>query len=212
MKTSRFLGAALAALFATSALGQVNVVPQVGVNTANLRQNTYTATILSLVPAASATDIFCISGSASKTVHIHRIALSGTAGTLVTTPIVLLRRTSLDTGTASTATYAKATTGLSTGNPTASATVVAYDSTGGNPTIVDSSPTYIRTGTLTLGVSGTTAAPADRLIWEFGTYVNAYEQSLSIPSGSTAQQVCLNLNAVSVSSGVLQGSIEWQEY
>lgn len=207
----RFLLSSAVVLFATSVVAQ-DFLPQTGVNVANLRQPTYVAAMLSLVPAASATDFFCISGSSTKTVYIRRASLSGTAGTLVTTPIILLRRTSLNTGTAATSTYIKAATPLLTTNADATATVVGYNSTGGNPTIVDSSPTYIRAGTLTLGVSGTTAAPADRLIWEFGTAIDAYEQSLTIPAGSTAQQVCMNLNAVSVSSGVLQGSFEWQEY
>jgi len=207
---SPFLGAAFAAL-TTSALAQVNYVPQVGVNVANLRAQTYSASLLSLVPVASATDFFCISGSTSKHIHVRRIELSGTAGTLVTTPVVLVHRTSLNTGTAAASTYVKAAAPLLSTNGTATATVVGYNSTGGNPTIVDASPTYIRTSTLTLPVSGTSATGADRLVWLFGTSVDAYNQGLDIPSGGTAQQYCLNLNGVSITSGVLQGSIEWTE-
>ena len=212
MTTKKLLLAGVAVLaLGGVAASQVNVVPQVGVNTANLRQSTYSAAILGLVPVASATDFFCISGSSSKKVHVRRIALSGQAGTLVTTPIVLLHRTSLDTGTAATSTYLKASAPLLSTNASATATVVAYNSTGGNPTIVDSSPTYIRVSSLTLPVSGTSAMGSDRLIWEFGTSVDAYSQGLDIPSGGTAEQYCLNLNGVSVSSGVLGGSIEWTE-
>jgi hypothetical protein len=189
----------------------VNFVPVVGVNCANLRQATYAAVMLKMVPAASATDFLCISGSATKSIHIRRIGLSGTAGTLITTTITLLHRVSLNTGTVATATYIKAATGLRSTNPAATAVVVGYNSTGGNPTIVDTSPTYIRNSDITLNLSGTTAAAADRLIWEFGTSVDAYSQGLDIPSGGTAEQYCLNLNAVSVSSGVLDGSIEWTE-
>lgn len=189
----------------------VNYVPVIGVNCDNIRKNSYTAVLLSLVPAASATDFFCISGSSSRTVTLRRIELSGTAGTLVTTPIVLVHRVSLDTGTAAAATYVKTGGQLNSLNPAATATVVGYNTTGGNPTIVDTSPTYIRNSVVTLGVSGTTAAPADRLVWNFGTQTDAYSQGLSIPSGATAQQYCLNLNAVSVSSGVIAASMEWTE-
>ena len=38
----------------------VNFVPAVGVNCANVRQITYIAAILKLVPASSSTDFFCI--------------------------------------------------------------------------------------------------------------------------------------------------------
>ncbi len=193
------------------ALAQVNTVPQVGVNSANIRTQTFTASLLALVPAASATDFFCISGSSTKNVHVRAWDVSGTAGTLVTTPIVLVRRTSLNTGTAATSTYMKAAARMVSTNGAPTATVVAYNTTGGNPTIVDSSPVYLRTGALTLNLSGTTAAPSDHLNWRFGTAIDAYNQSADIPSGSTAQQLCLNLNAVSVSSGVLYGNIEWTE-
>src|SRR5882672_10584996 len=76
----------------------VNTVPQVGVETAIIKQSTYAAVSVGLVPAASATDIFCISASASRTVSIKRIGISGTAGTLVTAPFTVLRRATVDTG------------------------------------------------------------------------------------------------------------------
>lgn len=210
MKRFLLAGVALTTLVGVAA-AQVNVVPQVGVNSANVRAQTYSATLLSLVPAASATDIFCISGSATKTIHVRRIELSGTASTLVSTPIVLVHRSSKDTGTAATSTYVKTGGKLASTNGAATATVVGYNSTGGNPTIVDSSPTYIRTAALTLGISGTTAAPVDRLVWDFGTGIDAYDQGLDLIKGGTTQQYCINLNAVSVNAGVLQGYMEWTE-
>lgn len=190
------------------AVGQVNVVPQVGVNTANLRQQTYSAVSLGLVPGSGATDIFCISGSASKQISIRRISISGTAGTLVTAPFTLLRRASLDTGgTLATGTDKPvAAKNLST-NATATATLVAYTA---NPTIVDTSPVYLRSDVLSLNTTAALVAGAP-LRWNAGTEVDAYSQGFDIPSGQTTQQYCVNLNAVSVSSGVLNISITWAE-
>lgn len=193
------------------ALAQVNTVPQVGVNTANLRASTYSVSIFNLVPAATATDVFCLSAG-TKTAHIRRIALSGTAGTLISTQVSLIHRATLDTGTAAVnPTYIGNITPLLSTNATATAVPVAYNSTGGNPTITDSTTHAIaRAAVLTLGVSGTTAAPSDRLVWEFGTAVDAYDQGADLPGGGT-EQYCVNLNGSSVTSGVLAGSIEWTE-
>lgn len=206
----RFLLSALGLVaLCTTAVAQVNVVPQTGVNTANLRVATYSAVSIALVPAASATDIFCIAASSTKTIEINRLSISGTAGTLVSAPFTLVKRASLDTGgtgASTTANPANTTTKHVSTNAAASATLIAYTA---NPTIVDTSPGYIRTDYLTLPTTaaGTVIVP---LLWEFGTAVDAYNQPPTLVRGST-QQYCVNLNAVSVSSGVLQVSIEWTE-
>jgi hypothetical protein len=186
----------------------VNFTPQPGINCANIRQATYSAASIGLVPAASATDVFCISGSSTKQISIRRITISGTAGTLVTLPFTLLRRASLDTGgtPATNAALPVASSHLST-NAAATATLVAYTA---NPTIVDSAPLYFKSDTLSLNTTAALVA-APRILWEAGTAVDAYSQGFDIPSGSTTQQYCVNLNAVSVTSGVLNISITWVE-
>lgn len=205
------LGASAPAHAQSSQVGcGVNFTPQVGINCANVRVATYTAAIFGLVPHSSATDFFCIagaSGGSTKSIHIRRWRLTGTAGTLVTTPIRVERNSIPDTGTPS----ADVTTvhAFNSANPTATAVVAAYDSTGGNPTIGGTAILF-DAREITLGVSGTTAAPADEMQLLYGTQVDSYEQGLDIPKGSTVQY-CLNLNAVSVSSGVLWGQVEWTE-
>jgi hypothetical protein len=108
-------------LLVGAALAQVNTVPQIGVDTAIVKQNTYSAVSIGLVPAASATDIFCISGSSTKAISINPI------------------------------------------------------------------------------------------IWRFGEESSWFSRGLDIPSGSTAQQYCINLNAVSITSGVLHIDTTWVE-
>lgn len=198
-----FVGAALAAL---PAIAQVNVVPQVGVNSAVITRPTFSAVALALPPAASATDIACIAGSFTKTIYVDRITISGTAGTLVTAPFTLLRRTSLDTGgtaATTTANWANTIAKNDTANATATATLISYSA---NPTINDTSPTYIRSDSLTLptAAAGTVTRP---LIWEWPNTLFSQRPTLR----GTAAQLCVNLNAVSVASGLLYVDIQWTE-
>ncbi len=94
MKNPLLLTALLLGL-ATPALAQVNQVPQIGLNTANIRQNTYSAAILKLAPAATPTDFFCIDGSSTKTISIDLIEIAAT-GTGLTQPIYLNHNLGLD--------------------------------------------------------------------------------------------------------------------
>jgi hypothetical protein len=211
MTIKKLLVAGLAVLaLGGIAASQVNVVPQVGVNTANLRSNTYSAAILSLVPEATAgTDFFCISGSASKNIHVTRWEVSGT-GTAATQVVLLNHNLGLDTGTkAVAATYGPIPNPLKSSNPAATATLVAYNSTGGNPTI-GGTVTTIRSGELGV-VAATVGIPAQPLAWVFGTTGSFYNQSLDIPAGATTEQYCLNFNGATVTASVLQGYIEWTE-
>ena len=189
------------------ALAQVNVVPQVGVISAILKKASYSAVALALPPAASATDIACIAGSATKTIIIRKIVISGSAGTLVTAPFTLLRHTSVDTaGTAATTTanWANTISKRDTTDPAASATLISYSA---NPTINDASPTYIASAELTLPVTsaGTVTRP---LIWDFDTPFSFVK---GVVLRGASQQACINLNAVSVSSGLLHVAIDWTE-
>jgi hypothetical protein len=204
----KFLLGTVAGFALTSAALAQNTVPQIGVNTATIREQTYSASAVGLAPAASATDIFCISGSSSKTIAIRRISISGTAGTLITVPVTLVRRASLNTGgtLATGAALPAASPHLST-NGTATATLASYTA---NPTINDTSPLYFRAGNATFPVTsaGTVIFPLE---WFGGSQVETYTQGFDIPAGSTAQQYCLNLGATSVSSGLLNISITWTE-
>lgn len=204
----RFLLALAIALgLLAPAAAQVNVVPQLGLTTGILKKTTYSSVALALPPAASATDIACIAGSATKTVVVRRISISGTAGTLVSAPFTLVRRAAADTaGTAATTTanWASNIAKHDTQNATATATLISYSA---NPTITDSTPTYLRSDYLTLPVTsaGTSIVP---LAWE-------PDMKFGFPQGwvlrGVAQQLCINLNGVSVSSGLLHAAITWTE-
>lgn len=202
------IGLALVGALVAPAFAQP--VPQVGVTWGYTPKITFSAGFIGLVPAASATDIVCIAGSATKTVRVQRLVLSGSAGTLVTVPVALYRRAAADTGgtaASTTANPANNVTSLDTGlaaASVASATTVSYTA---NPTI-GSAGTIIDARSLTLPVTsaGVVSAP---LIYDFGK--DSVNLLPPLTLRGTAQQACLNLTAVSVSSGVLSGSIVWTE-
>lgn len=194
------------ALAASAAFAQVNTVPQVGTISAIAKQYTYSATSVGLVPAASATDIFCISAGTSRNLSIKQIKIAGTAGTAVTTPFLIYRRSALGTsGTAATNLALPVAAPLYPNDPASSATLTAYTA---NPTVA-SSPILMDAGLVDLPVT-TAAGGATTVALTYGEQVGEFVHGLVIPKGTT-QQICVNLNGVSVSSGVLTISMIWTE-
>lgn len=195
------------ALLATSlpVAAQVNVVPSTGVISAYRTSVTYSAGFIGLVPAASTTDLLCIAGSATKTVKLQQIKISG-SGTAISVPATLLRRVSADTAGTAASTTANPANNVSkrdTTNPTATATTIAYTA---NPTIGDTSPTYIDSANI--GVVATTVGLiAPVTLFDFG-----FTENLVQPPTlrGAAEQICLNLNATSATA-LLSGSITWTE-
>lgn len=213
MKSLRILAAAAAAIaFCGAALAQpVNRVPQLGVtdsqgasqvNPEGLR-TTYSAVFTGLAPAASATDVVCIAGSATKTIKVQYVEISGTAGTLVTLPVFLAKRAAADSGgTPAAGNALPVASKMDSLNANATATLVSYTA---NPTINDASPLLIRAGTVTLPVT-TAGVTNSRLNWTFG---DAAGQTVVLRGA--AQQLCINLSGISVASGLLAGSLQWVE-
>lgn len=186
------------------AVGGVNSVPQVGVTCASESSvNTYAATAIGLVPAASATDVACITGSATSVVRVLAVRVSGTAGTLVSLPVVLVKRATADTGgTPATSTALPVPYRMDSTDAAPTAITIAYTA---NPTINDSSPGLLDANIVTLNV--TTAAGGTGIQFSYLTHIYNEPPMLR----SAAQQVCVNLNAVSVSSGLLAISFIWTE-
>src|SRR6266550_8344389 len=85
------------------------VTPLGAITTVDGAKSTYSAAKVGLVPGSSATDFFTLTGSATKTVRITRITITATttSATPVALDILLLKRSTANTG------------GTSTGSPTA---------------------------------------------------------------------------------------------
>ena len=198
----------LAAIFASPVAAQVNVVPQVGVISGIVNKASYRAVSVGLVPAASATDFFCIAGSATKTVKVTGIRLQGVAGTLTSVPIVLIRRASVATGGTAASTIANPANTISkvdTTNAAASATLIAYTA---NPTITDASPTYLGSAYLTVPtVAAGTSTPLTEFI--FGANLPQFTQQATLRG--VAEQICLNMQAATITAGVLNIVVFWTE-
>lgn len=187
------------------AVGGINTVPQTGVSCGSEPSvATYAATSVGLATASSATDVFCLTGSATKVVRVQRLRVSGSAGTLVNVPITLTKHASANTGgTAATSTALPVAYALDSTNPTATASVTAWTA---NPTIPDTSPGIIAAGIGVFVTTGTTAGNGGLLFdWESRNFMEA------VTLRGVAQQFCVNFNATTVSSGVININVAWTE-
>lgn len=186
------------------AAGNPNVSPLPGMNCPSEPSvDTYVAAGFGIAPAASATDIACITGSATKVVRLQAIRVSGTAGTLITVPVVITKHTVANTGgTAAATTALPVPTRIDSGDAAPTATTTAYTA---NPTI-DSSVTTIDVAHLTLTTTGTTVAMGNLL---FDWSSRPYSEPPTLRG--VAQQVCVNINGTSPSSGLMAVSFRWTE-
>lgn len=182
----------------------VNTVPRNGVSCpSDSIAPTYMATSVGLAPASTATDIACITGNATNIVRVQQIRVSGTAGTLVSLPVVITKHASANTGgTAATTTALPVPYKLDTSAPAPLATTTAYTA---NPTITDATPGVIDVGVATFNVTTVAGGAPVTFSWTTRAY-NAAPVLRGI-----AQQVCVNLNSISVSSGLLGVSFMWTE-
>lgn len=207
MKKLILLSAALVLGLIALAFAQVNSVPQVGVISGINRAQTYTASSVALVPAASATDFWCLNGSTSKNVSIRQITIAGTAGTAITTPVLVNLNHSLDTiGTPATGLALPVAVPLNTTNAAATATPTAWTANG---TVNDATPNLLSVLVPTFQVTTTANL---QTIQYFGTSVDELNQGLDIVKAATVvQQICLNMNGKTVSTGLLNITVVWTE-
>lgn len=187
----------------------VNTVPQVGVQCATIKLPTYSTTALGLTPASSATDVFCIGSSPSKNVSIKEIDISGYATTAVTNHVVVLRRQQLNTGGTIASSTASAGANVAvnvTSNPSPfTAQVSSYSA---NPTIVDTSPTYLRSYYLSTPLSTAVINPV--LIVPGDSGVDTYTQGFDLLKGIPGE-ICVNLNSATITGGTLDINATWTE-
>lgn len=160
--------------------------------------NTYSATIVGLVAANLATDIFTITGSATKTIKVTKVLVSATQSNVANANILLLRRSTANTGGTSTAPTASL---HDTSNASATATVLAYTA---NPTLGTSAGT-IRA--IKAWVPTATSGMASIIEWDFGRQRNSQEITLR----GTSQVLAVNLNATTLAGNSFNISIEWRE-
>lgn len=160
-------------------------------------EQTYAASIIGLVPAASATDIFEISGSATKTIKVRRIRITGTRSSSTTTDIVLLTRSTANTGGTSTILTSVKN---DSNNANATAVVKAYTANPTTGTLVGA----LRSDKQFINVAGAGASDVrDYVLTESGA------QPLFLRGVS--QLIAFNLNGVTMAGGLLDMWVEWTE-
>lgn len=158
---------------------------------------TYTASIGSLALAAAATDIFTITGSATKTVKVKRVLISATQTTAGSVLFVLLKRSTANTVGTSTA---PTVVSHDTTNPAGTATVLAYTA---NPTIGTLVGNMFQKKVLT----ETVASASDFQGWD----LQLEPQIQPVVLRGIAQVFAINLNGATVAGGNAAITITWTE-
>lgn len=158
---------------------------------------TYSAAAVGFVPAAAtATDIFTITGSATKTIRIKEIRISGTttSGSPIKTNIQIIKRSSANVGgTSAVVTPAQ----NDSASAASTATVVRYTV---NPTTLGTIVAAIRGDSTAVSASGISG----------GVIMFDFSKNPVILNGTT-QLLCINLGGASVTSPVFSISVEWAE-
>jgi hypothetical protein len=178
------------------AVAQQAVVPSV--NTVSNKVATYRAAITGITLASSPTDIFRISGSATKTVYIKSITVGGyktSAGNLI---IGLFKRSTANTqGTE----VALTEHPLDSGDAAATAVAVAYtaNTTVGTGVVIGAKRAEWHAANLT-----GTVAPT---VWEFG----GFNPARYVVLRGAAQGLAINLGGVTQTGGVATVEVEWME-
>lgn len=164
-------------------------------------RTTFSAGVVGLVPPASATDIFTISGSATpgRKVKVLKIEVSGIATAAAAIPFSVVKRSTANTGGTATnpaAVAHEAITGLS-----ASATVAAYTANPTTGTLVG--VLQAKRGTLLTSAAGTPASPTP---FDFTT-ANSKFPTLNGPN----EVIALNMNGATAAGNALDIFVTFAE-
>lgn len=162
----------------------------------------YSASITNLVLATTPTDIFTITGSATKTIRVTRIYLTGTQTTGNTSDILVIRRSTANTGGTSTTQTAVQ---HDTNDAASTATVRAYTA---NPTALGTT-----VGTL---ASYSMFIPAPQPANGNSPFITpdlfvANRPAEAIVLRGTTQVMAINFNSVTVTGSSINMFVEWTE-
>lgn len=159
-------------------------------------KTTYSCAVVGFTPAANATDFWQITGSASKTIRVLRIAVSGLATAAASADLLLVKRSTASTGTPTAQTVAPH-------DSNDAAATAAVNTFAANPSGLGTLVGTVRAQKLNLGAAGA----AGQVVWDFATR-NAKGQVLR----GAAQQLALNWNGATVPSGTsLDIEVEFTE-
>jgi hypothetical protein len=159
---------------------------------------TYSAAVVGLATGLLATDFFTITGSASKTIRVSSIRVSATRTADAKTDLILLKRSTANSGGISSVVTAVPHDSL---NAAATATVRGYTV---NPTL-GTLVGFVRTQKHYIPVASS-SAEGTPVFWDFD---NVAHQPIVLRG--TSQVLSLNLNGVTITTASFDVSIEWTE-
>lgn len=168
------------------------------VNTDRQRR-TYSAAVQALTAAGNPTDVFTITGSATATVFVKKIEISGVATANTVGVVQLIKRSTANTAGTSTT---PAAVPMDSNDAAATAVVRAYTA---NPTLGTAVGT-IAAKRIFYPITAATLPSDNNTVFEFGT---DSRQSL-ILRGAT-QVLSLNLNGTTIGGNSLSIYVEWEE-
>lgn len=162
-------------------------------------KNTYRASATALASAASATDIFTLTGSASKTIRVTRLEISDQQTTAAAAQIIVAVRSTANSSGTSTAPTAVP---HDSNSPAASATVLKYTA---NPT-TGNLVGNLFAGYVFLAAPATATVGSDKVILDYGN-----RPGQAIVLRGTSQVLAVNLNSATVTGGAFDVNVEWTE-
>lgn len=159
-------------------------------------KNTYSASAI-FAAAASATDVFTITGSASTTVRVTRISFTGTQTTGAMRDVLIIKRSAANTnGTSATPNRVPHDSNF----PAATAVVRNYTA---NPSALGAAVGTIRSQKVLISAA---TAVAGEFIVDWGP-----RNSQAPVLRGTSELLAINLNGVTSTGNSLSISIEWTE-
>lgn len=162
---------------------------------------TYSASTAAFTPVATATDTVTIAGSATKTIKVLRITLSGTQTTAGINTWYITKRSAADTGGTSVAMVAVPHDSASAA---ASATILKYTA---NPTGGGTLVGHVWIGQVNAPAPGTAGIGIVPTVIDFPAL---YGQPIILRG--TAEQLAVNFNGAAVPSGLSMAiTVDWTE-
>jgi hypothetical protein len=163
------------------------------------KRDTYAAAAHELAVASGATDFFCISGSATKTIILKKVHYSAVSSNTGQYDALLAKRSSANSGGTSTVI---ANVPMDSTSPAGQATVTAYTV---NPTSLGVLVGYIASDDYTI------VSTASNLVSSIRDVSFGQEENQGVVLRGTAESVCLNFNAQSLSGMKWDIYLEWRE-
>lgn len=178
------------------ATGTFNSIPSDNI------QSTYSASATNFVTAVSATDIFTITGSATKIIKITAITATGTttAGGGILLGLSLVKRSTNNTGGTSVI-----ATNVAHDSTQAAATVTVRHYTA-NPTLGTTVGNLRSIRMVVPAASAQGNGSGGFAVWDFGI-----RPAKPIYLRGTAEQLCISMNGTSVTGPVFAAFVEWTE-